>query len=109
MSELSEDAATREVQAARRPRRVFRRVLVGIGSVVGALLAVGLFLYLFGGPGGVTPEVRAAYESQVDAGAVVPVADRFVVPIPGCTCHSDDAVVVVQHAERRVRECFRCH
>ena len=67
-------------------------------------------LYLFGGPGGVTPDVRAKYEALVSQGAILPVEDRFVVPIPGCTCHSDDPVLVMQHAQRRMRDCFgTCH
>lgn len=93
----------------RRPRTLLGRVLVGLAVVVGAALALAAFLYLYGGPGGVTPEVRAEYRALVRAGQAAPVDDRFVVPIPGCTCHSDDPLVVVQHAERRVRECFQCH
>jgi hypothetical protein len=85
-------------------------VLLGVGWAFAALLGLALLLYLFGGPGGATPEVRAEYEELVRAGTVLPVDDRFVVPVPGCTCHSDDALLIVQHAERRIRDCFGgCH
>jgi len=85
-------------------------VLFGIGWAFAGLLAAAALLYLFGGPGGVTPQVRAEYEELVRRGTALPVQDRFVVPIPGCTCHSDDALLVMQHSERHIRDCFgTCH
>jgi hypothetical protein len=94
----------------RRGRRIFKRVLIGVLGTVAVLLLVALVLYLFGGPGGMTREVRAEYESLVASGQAPVVQDRFVIPIPGCTCHSDDPVLIVQHSERRMRECFgTCH
>ena len=95
---------------SKRRRRVLRRVLLVVGWSIVALLAIALVVYLFGGPGGVTPQVRAEYEEMVRTGAALQVEDRFVVAIPGCTCHSDNALLIVQHSERRIRDCFGgCH
>ena len=103
-----QDDAIASPEPKRRSTR--RRVLLGVGWAFAALLGLALLLYLFGGPGGATPEVRAEYEELVRTGTVLPVEDRFVVPVPGCTCHSDDALLIVQHAERRIRDCFGgCH
>ena len=96
---------TPEVDTPVRPRRTLRRVLAWIGGILGALV-----LYAFGGPGGVTKEVRAEHAELVAAGKAPAVEDRFVIPIPGCTCHSDNPALIVEHAERRMRDCFGlCH
>jgi len=93
-----------------RPRRRLRRVLAWIGGILGALVLVALVLFAFGGPGGVTQEVRAQHAELVAAGTAPAVEDRFVIPIPGCTCHSDNPVLIVEHSERRMRDCFgTCH
>ncbi len=108
MTELELD--TPELDTPVRPRRGLKRVLAWIGVVVGALVLVALVLFAFGGPGGVTKEVRAQHAVLVAAGTAPAVEDRFVVPIPGCTCHSDDPALMVEHAERRMRDCFgTCH
>lgn len=99
-----------ELDTPARPRRRLKRVLAWIGVVVGTVVLVALVLFAFGGPGGVTKEVRAQHASLVAAGKAPAVDDRFVIPIPGCTCHSDDPVLIVEHAERRMRDCFgTCH
>jgi hypothetical protein len=93
-----------------RPRRTLKRVLAWVGVVLGGLLLVALVLYGLGGPGGVTQDVRDQHAALVVAGKAPAVEDRFVIPIPGCTCHSDDPVLIVEHAERRMRDCFgTCH
>jgi hypothetical protein len=84
-------------------------VLVWLAGIVGFLVLVALTLYAFGGPGGATEAVRAEYEGLRAAGIAPEIEDRFVIPIPGCRCHSSDAVSIVQHSERRIRECFDCH
>ena len=33
----------------------------------------------------------------------------FAFQIPGCTCHSDDPVVVEEHANYRLNQCRGCH
>lgn len=99
-----------ELDTPARPRRRLKRVFAWIGGVLGALLLLALVLYAFGGPGGVSDEVRAQHADLVAAGKAPAVEDRFVIPIPGCTCHSDDPVLIVEHSERRMRDCFgTCH
>ena len=98
-----------EPGAPGRGRRVVRSVLIWIAGIVGALVLTGLVLYMFGGPGGATREVRTQYEELRAAGDAPEVVDRFVIPVPGCRCHSSDPVSIVQHSERRIRECFSCH
>ncbi|MDT8433753.1 MAG: hypothetical protein RQ731_03220 [Anaerosomatales bacterium] len=42
----------------------------------------------------------------------VPVPDPqspFAFQIPGCKCHSDDPVVVEEHANYRLNQCRGCH
>lgn len=90
--------------------RVFKRILAGIGIVLLALVVIGGALYLFGGSVPPTAEQQAAYDGLLQAGAAPPpVPDQFVIPIPGCRCHSDDPVEVVTHAEYRMRDCGACH
>jgi len=86
-----------------------KRIAIAFAITVAVVLALGLLAYLFGGPTGPSKEDRAAYEALVAEGSVEPVEDHFVVPIPGCNCHSDNAVLVVRHAERRLRDCGSCH
>ncbi|MDO8880456.1 MAG: hypothetical protein Q7W44_06620 [Coriobacteriia bacterium] len=76
--------------------------------VVGLALLAGT-LYLFGGMWVRTPEMREAFDAQVAAGEAEPVEGRFVIPIPGCVCHSDSPELQARHAERRINECAGCH
>jgi alkanesulfonate monooxygenase SsuD/methylene tetrahydromethanopterin reductase-like flavin-dependent oxidoreductase (luciferase family) len=86
-----------------------RRWLIGSGAAVFVLVAVAGVLYLFGGEQPPSASVRAAYAAEVAAGRQPALAGRFVVPIPGCVCHSDDPVLQMQHAARRMSECSGCH
>ena len=97
--------------AASRPgwRRRLKRVAIGIGVAVAVLVALAVLLYSFGGMERPTAESRAAFAAMVAQGAVAPVDGRFVIPIPGCRCHSDDPVQQAQHATYRIKECRACH
>lgn len=48
----------------------------------------------FAGGGGTAPE----------GGVVMP-----LIPIPGCRCHSDDPLVVEEHLQYSLSECWDCH
>ena len=108
MSEF-EPVETPVKAAPSRGRRILRRVLLGIGWTVAALVALGIVLYLFGGMWVRTPEMRAAYSDLVASGQQPALERAFVVPIPGCVCHSDDPVLQAQHSTRHIRDCFTCH
>jgi len=101
-----------ETPKTMRPRwwRILRRILIGLG-VTGALLALlGVLLYRFGGmSGSVHPETFRQYDAMVAAGRAPAIRGRFVIPIPGCQCHSTDPVLTAQHSVRRMSECNRCH
>jgi len=86
-----------------------RRWLIGAGVVVTVLAVAATVLYLFGGMQPPSAEARAAYAVEVAAGRHPAVEARFVIPIPGCVCHSDDPVRQVQHAALRMNECGGCH
>lgn len=73
------------------------------------LVALGVTLYSFGGMWVRTPEMRQAYDRLVDTGQAPALQPAFVVPIPGCVCHSDDPVLQAQHSVRRIRDCGECH
>ena len=79
-------------------------------SVLAFLAILAVVLYAYGGPMPASAEAKAAYAAEVAAGrqGAVPL-DRFVIPIPGCTCHSDDPVLQVQHSVRRINTCTACH
>lgn len=102
-----------DTQTAEQPvaRRAWRRFGLGALSVLGVVLATGVVLYLFGGMSGSAfdPEIREEYERMVAANEVAPVDERFVIPIPGCTCHSDDPYRTQEHRNRRISECMGCH
>lgn len=97
------------------PRRpLWVRILKGVGItlvVAVVLVAVtGLLLYNFGGmSGSAIPGVLDQYDQLVVAGQVPALEKRFVIPIPGCQCHSKDPVLTAQHARRRMKECGKCH
>lgn len=87
------------------------RILVGLGVTAAILVITGLLLYNFGGMSGseFDPEIREQYQRLVESGQVAPVERRFVIGIPGCTCHSEDPYLTEQHRNRRMRECGGCH
>ena len=75
------------------------------------LLALVGVLYFFGGMSASAndPVMKDVYLQLVESGQVSPVEQRFVIPIPGCTCHSSDPYLTEQHRNRRIRECMGCH
>ncbi len=90
--------------------RVLKSIAIGFGATLVVLAVVGVALYFLGGPSGPSRKVRAAYAELAAAGATPPPpAEQFVLPIPGCRCHSDDPVAIVHHAEYRMRDCASCH
>lgn len=101
--------------SARAPRGpLWKRVLKWAGITVGSLLALaavtGFALYNYGGMSGtVHPELLTQYDQAVAAGQAAPIQKRFVIPIPGCTCHSTDPTLTAQHTRRHMNECSKCH
>lgn len=79
-----------------------------VAIVVGLGVAGGL-LYAFGAMWPPSAETRTAYAAEVAAGREPALPSRFTVPVPGCVCHSDDPVLQMQHASRRISECGGCH
>ncbi len=108
----AEQTVPAEQCAPKRPLWV--RVLKGVGitvvSLVLLLVVGGLLLYNFGGPSGsAIPGVLEAYDEAVAAGQAAPIQKRFVIPIPGCQCHSKDPTLSAQHQRRHMNECGKCH
>ena len=87
------------------------RVGLTLATLLLVLVATGLVLYRFGTMATPTPAIQAAYAGLVASGRVAPVAapGGLHVPIPGCTCHSPDPVLQMQHRYRTIDECSRCH
>ena len=109
-------AASAESPAAeqvRRRRPLWQRVLIGLGAAVVVIVALALALYNFGGMGSSAndPAMRQQYERLVESGEIAPIGRRFVIPIPGCTCHSTDPVQTQAHRYYRMKECTAsgCH
>ena len=98
-----------------RPKRpLWVRVLRGVGITLGVLLVLlvvtGVSLYNFGGmSGSAVPGVLAQYDQMVAAGQAPAIQKRFVIPIPGCRCHSTDPVLTAQHSVRHMSDCNKCH
>jgi len=95
--------------AGPRWKRVVKRIFIGIGVTIVGLIVLAALLYQFGGMWVRTPEMKAAYKDMVAAGTAEPVNYRFTIPIPGCTCHSDDPVLQAKHSVRHVKDCMKCH
>lgn len=96
---------------APRPRRsvAVKRWLAGIGIVLTALFAAAAVLYAFGGEQAPSPQARSAYAAEVAAGQQPALQAHFVIPIPGCVCHSSDPVLQMQHSVYRMSGCGGCH
>jgi len=113
MSELGEQEVTTSPEECPPRRRLWPRVLLGIGVVVGLLVVAAVLLYNFGGMGGSAndPAMKQQYEQLVAGGEITPVEKRFVIPIPGCTCHSTDPRLTEEHRYYRMTECSQpgCH
>lgn len=99
------------VAPARRKRGWLARLGIGAGVTVAVLAVAGVALYNFGGMSGSVndPAMRQQYEQLVASGQVKPVEKRFVIPIPGCQCHSTDPYLTEQHRNRRINQCSSCH
>ena len=109
MSETDPTLETPETAAPSRGRRILGRVLLGIGWTFVRLVTLGTLLYLLGGMWVRTPEMKTAYDELVLTGQQPAIEAAFVVPIPGCVCHSDDPVAQAQHSTRHIRDCMTCH
>ena len=95
-------------------RPLWLRVLRGVGITVSVLLVVlvvgDVLLYNFGGmSGSAVPGTLEAYSQMVANGQAPAIRTRFVIPIPGCQCHSKDPVLTAEHTRWRMNECNRCH
>ncbi|MHB9004354.1 MAG: hypothetical protein ACYC6C_09885 [Coriobacteriia bacterium] len=58
------------------------------------------------------PDSGTGETSDEATGGTVPEPDPsspFAIEIPGCVCHSDDPMLVQQHSEYRMNQCFGCH
>lgn len=109
MSGREQEMAAADSQSRLRRWRILRGLLIGLGLAGLVLILLALVLYNFGGMWLPKHDMRAQYDRLVADGRVRPVDQRFVIPIPGCVCHSDDPYLTMQHAERRISECSECH
>lgn len=88
------------------------RLLYGGMLFLAVLALVAVMLYRFGTPMSATSEQRRQYAALAAAGEVPHAAARKAglrIPIPGCTCHSDDPVKAVQHENIPLSQCKSCH
>lgn len=92
-----------------RRKRVVKRIVLGFAATVAALALVAALLYSFGGMERPALEYRTAYDQLVAQGQATPAEGKFVIPIPGCRCHSSDPVAQVEHSTYRIKDCTRCH
>lgn len=115
MSQFEPDGTEFEVEESCTPQRpLWVRILRGLGITVLVLVVVavvgGLLVYNYGGmSGSAVPGVLAQYDQMVAAGQAPAIQKRFVIPIPGCQCHSKDPVLTAQHTRRHMNECSKCH
>jgi hypothetical protein len=90
---------------------ILKRVLLGLVVTLLALGLVAVGLFYFGGPS--TPAPGPAADTGATAAPSpmtgAPGDQRFIIEVPGCTCHSDDPAVVAEHATYRMSECSECH
>jgi len=113
-TEMPEETHATETDSGQpgRPRwvRVLRRIGIGIGTAVVLVGVLGVLVYNFGGmSGSAIPGISGQYAELVASGQAQPMRKRFVIPIPGCTCHSTDPVSTAQHSVRHMNECVKCH
>lgn len=112
--EAAAGTSTDGAEPATRARRpLWQRVLITLAGVVVAIAGAAAVLYTLGGPSGsiYDPEIGTEYDRLVEAGAIAPVQQQFVIPIPGCTCHSTDPRLTEEHRNHRINECMDsgCH
>lgn len=105
----SDEIAPEAGEPRRRPW--WMKVLIGLSVAVLTIVVAAVMLYNFGAMGSSAndPAMKQAYEQMVAAGQTPPVQKRFVIRIPGCTCHSTDPVQTEVHRYYRMRECMSCH
>jgi hypothetical protein len=90
--------------------RIVRGVAITIACLLAIAVAAGFLLFNFGGmSGSAVPGVLARYDQLVASGQEPAIQKRFVIPIPGCRCHSTDPVLTAQHTRRHMNECNSCH
>ena len=105
-AEQPEDSAP----GAPRWKRVLKWTLLAIGGTLVFLVFAAVMLYYFGGmSGSVYAELGPQYQQLVASGQAPALRKRFVIPIPGCACHSTDPVLTAQHSRRHMNECGKCH
>ncbi len=111
MSEFEPEIQPETTEEPPRRRPLWAKVLIGTGVAIVGLVLVGVALYNFGGMARSVndPQIKQQFDQMVRAGQAQPIERRFVIPIPGCNCHSDDPVLTEQHRGRRMRECSGCH
>lgn len=91
-------------------KRVLKGLGIGIGATVVTIVLLGVLVYDFGGmSGSAVPGIEGQYARLVESGQAQPIRNRFVIPIPGCRCHSKDPVLTAQHSRRHMNECAKCH
>ena len=81
----------------------------GFVITIAVIALVAGLLYAFGGMWPPSSGIRAEHDALVAAGEAEAIQWRFTIPVPGCVCHSDDPVLSMEHASRRIRECNGCH
>jgi hypothetical protein len=90
--------------------RVLKGVGITLASVLALLVVGAVLLYNFGGMwGSAEPGVLDQYDQWVATGQAPAIEKRFVIPIPGCKCHSKDPRLTAQHTRRHMNECGKCH
>lgn len=95
------------------------RILVISLSVIAVLALVVIIVFAFGTPQAPQGGAAVIAETPTDSTSAEPVREGEVPPpdpssplaieIPGCVCHSDDPVLVEEHADYRMNQCFGCH
>jgi len=110
MTDLTSQTPPAEPRRSARWKRVLKRTLIALAVIVGLLVVAGVLAYEFGGmSGSVHPELLGEYDQLVASGKEPAIQKRFVIPIPGCQCHSTDPVQTAKHQVYRMSECGRCH
>jgi len=90
--------------------RVLKRIGITVVALIALVVVAAVLLYNFGGmSGSAVPGVLDQYDQMVAAGQAPAIQRRFVIPIPGCQCHSKDPVLTAQHKRRHMNECMKCH
>ena len=110
--DLESEAEQAEECRPKRPlwQRILKWTAIVVGGTIVFLVFAAFMLYNFGGMwGSANPAMKPAYAKLVVAGEAPPLRKRFVIPIPGCQCHSDDPVLTAQHSTRHMNECGKCH